>query len=304
VAETVPVLSEVRTPDGVRFTVRALRRDDPTAAVVLVLPAMGATARFYLPFAQELHRAGLTVALVDLRGHGESTPAVVRGSRFGYREMFGPDLDAVLDAVRSALPAAPVFLLGHSLGGQLALLSAVRREPDLDGVVLIAAGSVWFRGFGLLRGLRNLFFSQLFALLATAFGYWPGDRLGFGGRESAGVMRDWARQGRTGRYRFPGAATDVERGLGELRLPVLAVGVDNDTLAPPGCVDHLCGKIPRAALTRWQYTDEAAGGKRVDHFRWVRHNTALAGHVAAWISGLGRSTGATGQPTRTADGQD
>ncbi|MEU1916090.1 hypothetical protein [Streptomyces massasporeus] len=89
-----------------------------------------------------------------------------------------------------------MVLIGHSLGGQLALLSSATELTGVHAVVLTAAGSVWWRGFGSVRGLRNLVGSQLFAALTTALGYWPGERLGFGGTQPTAVMRDWAR-GRT-----------------------------------------------------------------------------------------------------------
>ncbi|WP_406327079.1 alpha/beta fold hydrolase [Streptomyces sp. NBC_00203] len=278
-----PVLTRVQSSDGVVLVARVLRHPEPGRPVAVLLPAMGAAARFYLPLARALLREGLTVVTVDLRGHGEALPAVTRGTRFGYREMVEEDLPAVLAAVRSALPGAPVVLVGHSLGGQLALLHAATAPDGIDALALVASGSVWYRGFGGLRAVRNLVASQIFATLATLIGYWPGKRFGFGGNEATGVMRDWARQGRTGVYRVKGSTVDYERALGELALPLLAIGVDNDVLAPAGAREHLLSKVPRTALDRWQYTGEAAGGKHIDHFRWVRHNAALSAHLAEWV---------------------
>ncbi|MEU5592595.1 alpha/beta fold hydrolase [Streptomyces sp. NPDC020298] len=160
--------------------VRLLRAERPDAPVALVVPAMGARARFYAPFARGLHEGGLHMEVTDLRGQGESTPVARRGVAYGYREMVDDDLPAVARAVSAAFPRSPVVLIGHSLGGQLALLSSATELTGVHAVVLTAAGSVWWRGFGSVRGLRNLVGSQLFAALATALGYWPGERLGFG----------------------------------------------------------------------------------------------------------------------------
>ncbi|WNE95281.1 alpha/beta fold hydrolase [Streptomyces luomodiensis] len=279
----LPVLSRVAPAPGVTLVARVLRHADPGTPVAVVLPAMGASARFYLPVVRALHEEGLTVVTVDHRGHGESTPAVSRGIRFGYREMAEEDLPAVVAAVRAEFPGAPLVLVGHSLGGQLALLYAAAHPKDVDALVLVAAGSVWYRGFGAVRGLRNLLASQSFAALATLIGYWPGKRFGFGGTEAAGVMRDWARQGRTGGYRLKGSAVDYERALGELALPLLEIGVDNDVLAPAGSREHLLSKVGRCGVDRWHYTTEAAGGKHIDHFRWVRYHRALCAHLAQWV---------------------
>lgn len=278
-----PVLAEVAPVPGVTLVLRVLRHHQPGSPVALVLPAMGAPARFYLPFVRALHREGLTVVTVDLRGQGEARPTVSRRTRFGYRALVEEDLPAVLAAVHRELPGAPVTLVGHSLGGQLALLYAATRPRDVDAVVLVASGSVWYRAFGGLRALRNLAAAQLIAALATVIGYWPGKRLGFGGTEASGVMRDWARQGRTGAYRPHGSAVDYERALAQLRLPLLAIGIPADPLAPPGSREHLLSKVPRCAVSRWEYTVRAAGGQHIDHFRWVRHNAALSSYLARWV---------------------
>lgn len=274
----------VRSSGGAEFVVRLLRAERPDAPVALVIPAMGTRARFYTPLVHGLHRGGLHVAVTDLRGQGESTPVARRGVAYGYREMVDHDLPAVVRAISAALPRSPVVLIGHSLGGQLALLSSATRLTAVHAVVLTAAGSVWWRGFGPVLGLRNLVGSQLFAALATVLGYWPGKRLGFGGTQTTTVMRDWARQGRTGRYTLRGSDTDYEAALARLKLPVLAVGVDNDSLAPQGATDHLLRKIPAASVSRWHYTEALAGGHRLDHFRWVRHSDGMSAYITDWIS--------------------
>ncbi|MFE0107299.1 alpha/beta fold hydrolase [Streptomyces sp. NPDC059009] len=301
--DELPPLTTVELPDGTRLPLRALRAepvdgapapggpapDAPTpggpAPAVLILPAMGTPARFYRAFARELHAAGLTAVTVDLRGQGEATPHITdpRCRDHGYRTLVEQDFPAVVEAVRKELGAdAPLFLLGHSLGGQLALVhAALGIGPGVDGVALVACGSVWFRAYGWRRGPRLLLGEAAIAGLATLLGRWPGKRFGFGGDQAKGVMRDWARQGRTGRYGAKGSALDYEAALAALDLPVLAVSVEHDRLAPPGALAHLVGKAPHARVTRHRYTSEEAGG-RLDHFAWARSGGALARRVADW----------------------
>ncbi|MBO0820151.1 MAG: alpha/beta fold hydrolase [Nocardiopsaceae bacterium] len=289
-ASRLPPVAEAVSADGTRLPLRGLP-GDPGSPVVVILPAMGVSARFYLPLVRALHGAGLGAVTTDLRGHGESTPPVSRGSRFGYREMAGADLTAVFAAVADRFPSAPVVVLGHSLGGQLALLHLARHYPAasggprISGVILVASGSAWHGGFAGWHGPRNLVVSQLFGLTARVIGYWPGDLLGFGGRQSRGVMRDWARQARTGRYLLPGGG-DYESALRALRLPVLAIDVEGDDLAPPGAVSHLCGKIPNARLRRRSYARADADGRYLGHFRWVRYHQGLVPVLSEWIGQL------------------
>lgn len=61
--EVVPV------EDGTELQVSFFMQDSPgRTPVVLCMPAMGVEARYYAPFARELHREGLNVATCDLRG--------------------------------------------------------------------------------------------------------------------------------------------------------------------------------------------------------------------------------------------
>ncbi|MEV7672928.1 alpha/beta fold hydrolase [Streptomyces sp. NPDC088752] len=293
------MLAEPVAPDGARLVVRVHARPEPTAPVVVVLPAMGTPARHYTPLARALHRRGATVVTVDPRGHGESVPVPARGVRFGYRELVEHDIGAVLDAVARAFPAAPRLILGHSLGGQLGLVHCGLLRPRLDGVVLVASGSAWWRTLGP-SGARWLARSLLCVAGAELLGYWPGHRLGFGGRESVGLMRDWARQLRTGRY-----AADHEEALRGVALPVLAVDVEHDALAPARAVDHLCAKLPSARVERWTYRTADAGGRDLDHFRWIRHNAGLVERIAAWAgfpepAGEAGDAGETGNAGRSA----
>src|SRR5207253_10132645 len=121
-------------------------------------------ARYYRPFAGHLRDAGLAVLVADLRGTGDSSPPPSRHSRYGLAEL-AADIGAILDAQRDRLAGRTVLLVGHSLGGQAALLHLGTGRSTVDGVVLL--------------------------------GVWPGWR--FGGRPARGVVGDWADSARHGR---------------------------------------------------------------------------------------------------------
>ncbi|MFG3260522.1 alpha/beta fold hydrolase [Streptomyces sp. NPDC048172] len=274
-------LAEAVASDGARFPVFGLRQDagPEQPPVVLVASAMGTPGRYYRRLVRELHGAGATAAVYDFRWQGDRPrdPAPC-----GYAELVD-DLRAALGAVREEFPGAPVVVLGHSLGGQLALLQAAEAAggegPGPDAVALVASASVHHRAFGL-RAPGLLAFGTFMAAFATVRGRWPG--IGFGGVQPAGVIRDWAYQSRTGRYRLRPHGERVEERLRALRLPVLGVGVERDFFAPPRALDHLCAKVPGAEVERWRYTAELAGAERLDHFRWTRHSAALARYVTEW----------------------
>lgn len=258
---------------------------EPTGAgpapVVVIFPAMGVPARYYRAFAAELRAAGLAVVVADLRGTGLSTPPPSRVSSYGYAELTD-DVGAVLTELKPRLDGRKVVLLGHSLGGQAALLHlALGDASGVDGLALIAVGLPYWRFYPRWHRYALLPFTQAIGATAALLRVWPG--WGFGGRQARGVMRDWAYTARTGRYPLIDGQ-DAEEALRKVRTPVLAVSVDHDRFTPPGALDGLCDKLT-APVRREHYTAAEAGGP-LNHFAWVRASGPLAARIAAWVAAL------------------
>jgi predicted alpha/beta hydrolase len=244
---------------------------------------MGAPARFYEPFAEALRDAGLAVVLADLRGTGDSGPPPSRSSRYGYAEL-ADDVGAVLAALKPRFGDRPLVLVGHSLGGQLALLRlATHPESTVDGVVLVAVGLPYWRLYPGRSRLVILGYTQAIGATAALLRFWPGWT--FGGRQARGVIRDWAATARTGRFpRLDGV--DAEAAVRELRLPVLAISFDGDRYTPHTTLDHLVDKLPAASVTRERHRAVVAEGRPV-HFSWVRAPGTLTDRIAAFARSVG-----------------
>ena len=272
--------STVSTPDGASLALRVLPHVDPAAPVVLILPAMAVKAKYYLPLVAALQAAGVSAALVDLRAQGDSKPALGEGPGFGYRELLEVDLPAVVDALGKRFPQAPVHLFGHSLGGQLALLYAAAQPDRVTSVSTIATGSVYWRSFEPSRRLAVLGRGLVVGLVCRLRGRWPGG--GGIGPMTAGVMHDWVRHSRTGRYRPRHSSRDYDALLRELSLPVLSISLDRDPLGPESTVRFLCDRMPSAKLTRW-HIDSSSGVKHIGHASWVKDSDVVAPAVTSWI---------------------
>ncbi|MFE9632383.1 alpha/beta fold hydrolase [Streptomyces sp. NPDC006463] len=252
-------------------------------AVAVIWPALGVNASYYAPFCGHLAARGIASVATDLRGQGDSRPRAGRRTRHGYHELATRDWPAVIAATRERFgPDVPLFLLGHSIGGQVSVLHTAHDPEGADGLVLVAAGSVDHRGFSGAARLRVLAGTQFISLVASLWGYWPGHRLGFGGRQPATLMRDWARISRTGRFTPEGSDADYEASLAQVTLPVLAVSVEGDRLAPVGAVDRLCAKLPSATVERWHFGQDHA--ERLDHVRWARSGAGIAERISDWLT--------------------
>lgn len=255
--------------------------DDPLAPVLVIWPAFGAPATFYRHLTPALARAGMASLVVEYPGR-ETRDGVGRHSTYGYDALATSVHNAVLRYVSSERPDAPVYLLGHSLGGHVSLFaSAVQRAGRADtmprGLILVASASPYWRGYGLAGLPRSFAGTALMSLVSRGVGYWPGDRLRFWGRQSRVLVADWARFARSGRVRPAGARTDYMRALAEYDGDVLAISLPDDPLAPIAALERLLQLAPAAHVTRRH------AAKKVGHIQWVRHHEEIVDLIASWV---------------------
>ncbi len=109
------------------------------AGVLLICHGLGEHSGRYGNVVDALRPDGWAVYGLDLRGHGLSGGR--RSHLVDYAD-FLDDLDAFRRLVVARHPGAPVFLLGHSMGGQIALAYALDHQSDLNGLVLSAPALV------------------------------------------------------------------------------------------------------------------------------------------------------------------
>ncbi|MBQ4853068.1 alpha/beta fold hydrolase [Rhodanobacter sp. B2A1Ga4] len=281
-AAAEPLAIPVIAADGTRYELLAVLPAGAWQCLLYWLPAMGIPARHYLPLAQALAARGIAVVLHEWRGIGSSERRAGRGSNWGYRELLQDDLPAGLVAVHQRWPQARRWLGGHSLGGQLGLLYASEHPHDFAGLLLVASGAPYWRRFrhGWLIGVAY----ALAPLLTGLVGYLPGRRIGFGGNEARGVITDWARSGRTGRYAAAGMARDFERQLAALQLPLLALRLQQDWLGPLASLEWLLGKLGPGERRVAVITREDMDGLPADHFGWMKTPAPVASRIADWLA--------------------
>jgi predicted alpha/beta hydrolase len=271
----------VAAADGSRFEVLYAAPQGDVRQLLYWIPAMGIPARHYLPLAEALAAQGVAMVVHEWRGIGSSNLRASRTCNWGYRELLLHDLPAGIAAVRGRWPRAVCWLGGHSLGGQLGSLYASLHPAEFAGLVLVASGAPYWRRFrhGWLIGAAY----ALAPWLAALTGYLPGRRIGFGGNEARGVIADWARTGRDGRYAAVGMAEDFEQLLASLHLPSLALRLRDDWLGPRASLDWLLGKLGSGVRSVDVLAPQDLGGP-ADHFSWMKMPAPIATRIASWIA--------------------
>ena len=226
--------------------------------------------------AARLNEAGYAVYALDHWGHGRSGGTRANVERFAH---LMADLDTLLTKARGEHPGRPVFLLGHSLGGLIALDYVVTRgESGLAGLVLSGAAvdpsvgsSVQRAAAGFLsRYTPNL---GVLSLDATAVSRdadevrkYVEDPLNYHGKIRA----------RTGAETLA-SVERVIQGLAGLRLPMLVLHGTKDRLTSPAGSELVAEKSGSKDKTLKLYD-----GLFHEIFNEPERDTVL-GDVVAWL---------------------
>lgn len=123
--------------DGLRLFEQEWSPEGTPKAGVVIVHGYGEHTGRYVHVAEELTRNGYAVSTFDLRGHGRS-----QGDPRTFVRSFDEhldDLERFLSRVRERHSGRPLFLFGHSMGGTIATLFAIARQPEIRGLLLSGA---------------------------------------------------------------------------------------------------------------------------------------------------------------------
>ncbi|HZR82129.1 MAG TPA: alpha/beta hydrolase [Candidatus Binatia bacterium] len=235
-----------------------------SGVALVFLHGEGGSAALWSRQIAHFARAHSPVA-IDLPGHGRSTgldaPASVA------------DAAATVAAVLTALQAPPAVLVGHGLGGQVALATALRQPDRVRAVVTIGTAASPAIAPALVEQLEKIVQGRLGQQFDTPF---------FGSSPDMAVMREFwgemvktdprVRLGDVRAYR----ASDLRGALRSLAKPVLVVHGADDRMCERTKAEELAAAIPRARLV------VVAGGGHVVHLEQAEAvNRAIEEFVAA-----------------------
>lgn len=241
--------------------------------IILILPALGMSSKHYLHFGAFLSEKLPAICVcADLRGLGLSSVRVSKGVDFGYEDIVN-DIKDIMTVIWENFSGKKTYIIGHSIGGQLAALYLAREKPPIDGMLTIASCSIYYKGWGEgLNGYTLLLQTQLVGILSSILGYFPGKKVGFGATEAKTLMTDWSRLARTGKFLPANATCDYEKLLPEIKLPIRSFAIEKDNFAPVAAI-HYLGKKFDPTKTGWKCVviPQRHGEIKLNHFNWLKY---------------------------------
>eukprot|EP00053_Salpingoeca_punica_P020404 m.211492 g.211492 ORF g.211492 m.211492 type:complete len:397 (-) comp18394_c0_seq1:220-1410(-) len=261
----------------------------PRASIV-VGPAIAVTQAFYRDFAAHLASQGFSVWTFDYRGLGESHKGSLRGVKASLSDWLLLDYDAAIKQAASH-SGLPVYLIGHSLGGQGAPL--LPSANKVAGLINVAVGSGSIHHYApRLRRKAPLIWNVAAPLLCPLFGYFPGSLLGVVGDVPTDAMMQLKRWCMSPDYLLsaePGAREAYHR----TTFPVLALTFNDDAVVSEAGSRLLHAEYGRQPVDYRVIHPAAHNIKRIGHSGFFRPQSRLAlwPMVTDWIDAqLGATT--------------
>lgn len=278
-----PEVRERTLLDGSVTPMQIYRPAEPPKAIIVLFPGFGMGARYYWPMAQELRDRGYAVLVSELHGQGGQTARATRRRQWGYHELASIDFPAAVATARDEFESPghrlPVYLMCHSMGGQIGALYLSRPEADVDGMITIGSGTPHYIRFAGREYIRLCWGGPVMWLVATILGFWPAGPLDLPryGRQSGRHVREWAMFARSGRLHPSTADQNYEREMRAVDTPVLMLTCDGDRDCTPDSAMDLASRLPEAA--RFEFID-----RRLGHNRWAREPEDVIDRLESWIA--------------------
>ena len=122
--------------DGINLYTKNWLPDNDIKAVIIIIHGLAEHIERYNHVGNSFSLLGYAVEAYDLRGHGKSEgKRTFIGSI--YEHVF--DLKIYVNYVKEKYPGKQIFLLGHSMGGEISCLYSIEYQSEISGLILSGA---------------------------------------------------------------------------------------------------------------------------------------------------------------------
>lgn len=256
--------------------------DDPDA-VILGLHGFGDYANAFDEAGTALASDNIALFAYDQRGFGRTA---TRPFWPGTQSLVN-DVADMLVALRSQYPDRPIYLMGDSMGGAVAIVTAASRPQWMDGVILVAP-AVWN------RDMMPWYQTAPLSIISQSLSWLPlsGQGLDIWPSDNIEMLRRLSRDP----YMMKSVRVDMVAGLadlmdlarqraGDIDIPTLLLSGKQDQVIPPGAIGAIAKDIrasnpDRSVVCLFPYgyhmlLRDLNGPKVIDDIRrWISNGAA------------------------------
>lgn len=251
---------------------------------IVIAAATGVPQGFYRRFAQACQARGYNALTFDYRGIGKSLYGSLKGFHATFTLWGEVDMTAAVEHIKH--PSRPLFLVGHSFGGQI--LGLTPSHPDIRAAWVCGAGAGWTGWMPVPERWRVWAMWSVFLPLAVAAtGRLPWSRAGMGEDLPKGVYKQWKRWCSMPHYFFDDPEmAGIEKKFAQVKTPIRALNSTDDLWAPPRSRDAFVQYYTHAPLERIDI-DPAKYSGAIGHMGYFRADTsALWDDAFNWFDQL------------------
>lgn len=265
-------------------------------AKILIACATGVPQAFYRRFAEFICQQGFYVLSFDYRGVAESAPKQLKHMQMSYLDWGHYDLTAAIKHLNDIHPqqALPIFMIGHSFGGQALGLSPA--HGDIAALFCFGTGAGWAGYMPIKERLKvELMWKILFPPIVALTGYLPWSKFNMGADLPKNVYQEWRRWCQSPDYFFadPEIGPQLRHQFAQVKLPIFAFSASDDDWALP---NSRLAFIQHYSSAEVQYIDLNARDfnmAKIGHMGYFRQDA-----LQIWQMLLQRMDGLIQKPTQ------
>jgi predicted alpha/beta hydrolase len=204
----------------------------------------------YLPFALYLSRNSINVITYDYTDMGLSVDKMIN-SQTSIQQWVTQDMDGAIATILKKNIKAQIYVIGHSLGGQIIGLS--KKHKNIKGIILVATQTGNHRYWNFPLNLLNIIFWRYYVPRIIKYrGYFPsGNDSGMDNMPKVPAL-EWAQWCQSENYLFDNIPQS-ERYYEQITCPLLSISFNDDIYATKKSVDWFTAKYPHAQTKRVHY---------------------------------------------------
>jgi len=235
---------------------------------IVVAGATGVPQGFYRRFALYACERGFNVLTFDYRGIGKSKSGSLKKLDMSFLDWGRYDVAAAVDYMHD--DRVPLFLVGHSYGGQS--LGLLPNHHLLTAAYSFGSGAGWSGWMSKQEAAKvTLLWHVILPVIVKWNGYMAWSKLGMGEDLPKGVYEDWKRWCRNPAYFFDDEHFQYLKDVyARIAIPYVAATSTDDEWAPPRSRDSFCQHYVNCDLILKNIAHQK--GRTIGHMGYFRES--------------------------------